>query len=418
MNKKLLWITKNYPPDPDSRAQRVFYFSYYLSKMGWTIDILTEKKGKDFPNEFDMGSLKIFEYSRCLETKYESSQKKNQKRKGEIVDNIKVAEFLDKYSLIDKNIDQIFSLILKALRLLRKENYDAIIASGKPGSTIFGGYIVSQITRLPLVIEFGDPWTLAVNYNKPKLYRSIESRIEKSYLNKAKKVILTTYQQKELYQRFIDKNEKCDAILSGYEPSLYRNNIYLDHKFTISHIGKIYGIRTSLDKSLRALSELLFNNAMDKDHLKVSLYGKISKQIEIPVNIRDKLFYGGRISFLDSLKEMQTSTILLLLGNRGGLQIPAKVYWYVGAKRPILTILGDEKDPLKPIMSKLNRGPVVNDNKDEIKAALEHLYSLWNSGKFEEEYILSDVPDFYWTNRVKKLDSRLRVVLEKSEMDI
>lgn len=414
MNKKLLWISKGYPPESGPRAQRVFYLSYYLSKKGWDINILTEKRGKDFPSKLDMGSLKIFEYSRCLETKYKNVWKKNkQKRKGEMVDDVRVAEFLNKYSLIDKNIDQIFSLILNALRLLRKENFDAIIASGKPESTIFGGYIVSQITRLPLVIEFGDPWTLAVNYNKPKPYKFIESRIEKTYLNKAKKVILTTYQQKELYQKFIGKYEKCDAILSGYEPSLYKNNMTPNHEFNISHIGNIYTtIRTDLDNLLKAFSELIFNHDIAKNHLKVSLYGKISRQIEIPVNIKDKLFYGGRISFLESLKEMQKSTILLLLGWRGGLQIPGKVFWYVGAKRPILTIIGDENDLLKPLMTKLNRGPVVSDNKDEIKAALEHLYELWEKGKLEEEYNLSDIPAFYWANRVKKLDSILRAVLE------
>lgn len=415
--KKLLLISKYYPPNEGSRSQRVYYFSYYLSKMGWNIDVLTEKKDEKIPDEFNTDEIRIIEYAKgwWISQLKKGEKKRFKKRNEDIVYINKLGRLLDKYSLIDRYFYQIPTIVIKALKLCKKEKYNAIVSFSLPASMLVSGFLVSQIINLPLIIEFGDPWTLSVMYNKPKLYEHVERRIEKTYLKKAEIILTTTQQQKELYEHFIGERGKCYAILSGYDPKLYKNNLNLDDsEFNISHIGNIYGERTPVDNLLKSCSDLISNQEQIKDHLKITLFGSINKQMEIPENIKNNLYYGGRVDFIKSLREMQKSTILLLLGNIGGLQIPGKVFWYIGAKRHILTILGDENDPLKAMMTKLNRGPVVNNNKDEIKEAIETLYDLWKKDKLDEKYDLSDIPEFYWENRVKKVNKILNKILTET----
>jgi len=186
INKKLLLISKQYPPNEDSRSLRIYYFSYYLSKMGWNIDVLTEKKDGKISDKFDTDGIRIIEYTKDWILPVKKGEKKDFKKRNEDIVYInKLGRLLDKYSLIDRYFYQIPAIVIKALKLCKREKYNAIVSSGPPPSILVSGFLVSRIVNLPLIIEFGDPWTLEVMYNKPKLYEYVERRIEKTYLKKA-----------------------------------------------------------------------------------------------------------------------------------------------------------------------------------------------------------------------------------------
>ena len=60
--------------------------------------------------------------------------------------------------------------------------------------------------------------------------------------------------------------------------------------------------------------------------------------------IQDIVDMVGYVDFKDSIKRMVGSSFLLLFGDRYGLQVSGKVYEYLAARRPILTLASTESE--------------------------------------------------------------------------
>jgi hypothetical protein len=97
---------------------------------------------------------------------------------------------------------------------------------------------------------------------------------------------------------------------------------------------------------------------------------------------------------------MQTAGALLLIGNRGGLQIPSKVYNYLGSGRPILAVVESLDDPVAQL-DMGQQGVVVRNEKSALFEGLDRVGEListsfepteaytWNRISREYERLLS-----------------------------
>jgi len=106
--------------------------------------------------------------------------------------------------------------------------------------------------------------------------------------------------------------------------------------------------------------------------------------------------------------------VLLLLGNKGGLQVPSRLFSYLAARRPILCIKGDDRDPAAKILHGLNRGLIVENEVEAIHTAIIRLFDLWRSQRLEEAFDLSAIPEISWQNRIKILDIACELVIASS----
>jgi hypothetical protein len=86
----------------------------------------------------------------------------------------------------------------------------------------------------------------------------------------------------------------------------------------------------------------------------------------------------------------------IVWGLRGGLQIPSKLYAFMGLKRPILGIVCDPRDSMRGIIEAHNRGPVVNNDRREIADAILNLYRLYKERRLEKTYSTEHVAEFTW----------------------
>jgi len=121
--------------------------------------------------------------------------------------------------------------------------------------------------------------------------------------------------------------------------------------------------------------------------------------------------FKGFTGHAEALRALAESDVLVLWGNRGGLQVPAKVFEYIGARRPILAVLGDEDDPLQPILAGLNRGIMVPNREEEIVPAVLNLCSLWREGSLDRSFDLDDRPEYQWSAAGEKLE---RILVEST----
>jgi hypothetical protein len=90
-----------------------------------------------------------------------------------------------------------------------------------------------------------------------------------------------------------------------------------------------------------------------------------------------------------------------------GYQVPAKLFEYFAAKRPILAIKYDEADIAGRLVEERNRGLVVQNRRDMILQALEQLYLLWKNNRLDTCFSLEEMPEFTWERIVDKVEGAL-----------
>lgn len=192
----------------------------------------------------------------------------------------------------------------------------------------------------------------------------------------------------------------------GADYDLFKGaQIEKSEKFRILYAGTFCAIRNIepfLDavklfyeeRKLKTDAEILFAGNVD---------GNTMKLIE-DKHLHDKIQLLGYLPH-DKIPPLLTGAdVLLFWGNQGGLQLPGKLFEYVAARRPILCIKGDEKDPSLRILKDLNRAIMVDNRKGNIYSEIIRLYNLYQKQELDRAFDLREIPGFSWESRVEVLD--------------
>ena len=99
---------------------------------------------------------------------------------------------------------------------------------------------------------------------------------------------------------------------------------------------------------------------------------------------------------------------LLLIGNRGGLQLPGKLLDYLGARRPIYALKNDAHDIAAHLVSSRRAGHLVPNEPVAIARGLRELYASWKGGSLDERFQHPGAPEFPWSRLEGVLDRALR----------
>ena len=250
---------------------------------------------------------------------------------------------------------------VRRLSQLRSDEYpDVVYATGGPWSSLLVGRALARKFGVPFVADFRDPWTQ--NPNKETLSRFLLRRsleLERSICTAAARVIVNTDELREQFMRDNpDLQEKFLTITNGFDEyglsSVVKNE---DHVIKLSalvtrpglelcHFGSIYGNRAPLALFL-AIRELFEANQIQAGQLRIRLVGDWvveDKRCESLAQNLEKNGFLQRDRSLphdDCLRQMSLAQILLILQPAYPLQIPAKIYEYIAARRPILVVGGE-----------------------------------------------------------------------------
>jgi hypothetical protein len=104
--------------------------------------------------------------------------------------------------------------------------------------------------------------------------------------------------------------------------------------------------------------------------------------------------------------------LLLLIGNTTSLQLPLKVFEYIGARRPILCVRNGEQDLAANLLGPLSRGIVVASDAGAIARGIRQAYDLWAKGELENTFSLEDRDEFTWARSGTLLNAMLRRIAE------
>ncbi len=441
MKGRILYIAYQAPPHGGARGLRIANIIKYLSEFGWKLDVLTINPSPSFAfydaeliakippsvNVFRTlsGILRRF-YRDIIRDAKDVSQEPGKVRALGIQKrtSAQLARGLIKIAnlVIPDIIAEWYPFALfQGIKLVRRNNYDLIISSAWPYTSHLVGYTIKKMSGLPWITEYGDPWAFNVVEGKSKVRFWLEHKMESRVLKSATAVVVTTDETKDNYLEnypFLSE-DRVYVMSAGVEYNDFENLVpQKSEKFRLLFTGRMYQI-ADINPLFNALTSMANESEEIKNNLEVLFVGDISnkyRELIEAYNLKDMVFLQDFVPLKEALSLTIGADILLFLGNKGGLQVPSRLFYYLAAEKPILFIKGDEKDPALRFLSSLNRGFIVGNETEEIQSAIIRLYDLYQANRLEEFFDLSPIPDISWQNRVKILDKACESTMELNKV--
>lgn len=263
------------------------------------------------------------------------------------------------------------------------------------------GLTLKFLTGRAWVADFRDPMTQD-NYPQGKWKKKAFLWIEKRTIENCDMAIFTTLSARETYrQRFPHvPQKKFEVIENGYDEegfdlrqlpntsSLRGNN----SQITLLHSGELYSEGRDPSAFFKAIAALKLCNFLSVENLRIVLRAPGNEQhfktLVLQHKLEDIVYIEPHIAYQEALLEMlSVDGLLVFQGTAFNTQIPAKIYEYFRARKPILGLLDTNGETARVLRTAGFRNIVNMTSSIEIQQALELFLSQIKLGS---AYIASD----------------------------
>ena len=408
MLKEILFISYYFPPFSKILSIRAAEFTKRLVKNGYKIFVVSSKSNK---NAHKDGELL-------------------RKVKSPMIKNTKVFNLSFAKEGFQSNIKkttlyfEIFNMVLflywiplaflASRRIIKKNNIKLIYVSAPPFFTLLLGYILKFFCKIPLIIEYRDPWSYNP-YLKETMTKSIENfylKMEKRILKSADRIITISEGMKQfLLDNFPEtRNKRIHAIPHGIniddiEKITKRSNIPKEITFTFT--GNLYGLR-DLEPLIRIVSKSHELGKLNNISLNINIFGRYdSKYLTSLFKKYDVYKYFHLEGFVPRdvcLEEVLNSSLALHVGeNLNYPTLSFKVLEYLSMRKKIVYI-GREESYTAKFLEKYGLGITlpINDLDLGLKR-FEELIEGLKKQTFQTNISSDDLYKFTWDERTNDL---------------
>ena len=237
---------------------------------------------------------------------------------------------------------------------------------------------LKQKYKIPWIADLRDLWTQNHFYNKFDLIKYFERRLELKTLSDPDALITVT-------ERFADelkilhKNKKVFCVTNGFdEDDSSKLTSKLKNKFIITYTGILYNGKRDPSLLFKVISQLINENIINRNLIEIRFYGPKEDWLADEIkkyNLEGIANFCGFIPREEILEKQKESQILLLLldsNNKEEGVYPAKIFEYLGARRPIIAF-GGQGGIVKELLEK-NKAGVFTENFDMLKKIVLNYY--------------------------------------------
>lgn len=399
---KVLLITYYWPPAGGSGVQRWLKFVKYLPSFDVTPVVYTVKD-PDYAIEDE--SL-LSEVSSDVQVIRESiwepnsilskfNPKEQQKSAGFIDPN---PSFLGRqiqyvranFFIPDARKFWIKPSVKKLTPFVLENDIDVVITTGPPHSLHIIGAELKKRTGVKWLADFRDPWTNIDYFHSLPLTQKAKERhcqLETMVLEQADAV---TVVGKSMKEEFSDRNDHVYVLTNGFDETSQAEEVFLDKKFSICHIGMMNADRNPLIL-WQALQELSEESADFKKDLVVKLIGKCDQEVYQSVSdfgLTNHVSFVAYVPHKDVMRFQRSAQVLLLAVNNvpsSKSLITGKIFEYLQSQRPVIGI-GPVDGDLAAILNETGAGQVVDfEDLVSLKELISKYYRLYRSGKLKGE---------------------------------
>jgi hypothetical protein len=384
MNKRALLIAFHFPPQAaSSGVQRTLSFSKHLGNYGWEPLVLSASSmAYSVRNNSQLAALPadlVVKRAFALDTKRHIGI---------------FGRYPEALALPDRWISWCLFAVPAGLWMIRKYRPTVILSTYPIATALLIGLALKQLTGLPWVADFRDPM-LQDDYPTTKFQRKAYRWIEQQALYKCQKAIFTTRGALEFYkQRYPEVlHEKFAVIENGYDedgfnvpecgkyPRLHRT----DNRLTLLHSGVLYSEDRDPSAFFEAIALLKSQGKLDATSLRVVLRGTgdnpYFSAMAQKYDVDDIVKIEPLVPYYEALQEMlSVDGLIVFQGSTFNTQIPAKIYEYFRARKPILGLLDLAGETARALGEAGFRNLVVNESAAAIVPALEEFLSQVRRG--------------------------------------
>lgn len=243
------------------------------------------------------------------------------------------------------------------------------------------GGAIAKWTGLPWVADFRDPMTTDT-YPGPGARRWLWRRIERFAVRHAALCVFTTSSAAEAYAaRYPEARARMAVVENGYDESAFREASPMrpgldDDALLLLHSGGIYPKDRDPTAFFIAIQRLVAQGTVDRGRLclrfRASGHDSYVRELAERHGVADIVDIAPPVPYRQAIGEMMGADLLLLFqGKQFNTQIPAKVYEYLRAGRPLMGLV-DHAGQTARVLAGYGATSVVDiGDVDEILAGLQ-----------------------------------------------
>jgi hypothetical protein len=385
MVKRVLMIAFHFPPQRGSSGvQRTLKFARDLGAHGWQPLVLSAH-ARAYANQ---GDEQLAEVPADLVVKraFALDTARHLALKG---------RYLGLLALPDRWVSWVAGAVPAGLGLVRRYRPAVIWSTYPIASANLAALVLQRLTGLPWVADLRDPM-IDDAYPRGRLVRAAFRWIEERTVRHSTRVVCTTPGAVAAYRlRYPDlPAQHFTLIENGYdedgfaaaEASRGAPARLAGAPLVLLHSGIIYPSERDPVPLFEALAGLLQRGAIGPARLRVVLRAAVHDAYLIDLigrfGLASIVSLAPHIAYREALAEMLAADALLVLqGANCNCQVPAKIYEYLRARRPILALTDAAGDTAATL-----RGAGIDtigplDAADQIAATLLQFLALVEAGK-------------------------------------
>lgn len=355
--RTVLLIAFQFPPMRGSSAiQRTLRFAQHLPKFGWRPIVLTASPGAyeevSNPAEDDTGPMEV--------------------HRTRAFDAAKHLSVLGRYprwlAMPDRWSSWKFSATLAARRLIREKQVDLVWSTFPIATAHQIGLSIARSSALPWIAEFRDPMWQGEAYPPDPHVNAVWRQLEGKVFESARRVIVTTpgaaRDYRSRYRQF--DADHIRIVENGFDESTFasaESRIRIrdarppdpDRRLMLLHSGVVYPSERDPTCLFDALVAMKSRSDPAARRLRIVLRASGSdaryRNMIDERKIGDIVSLEPAIDYVSALEEMLTvDGLLILQAANCNAQVPAKIYEYFRAGRPIVALtdpVGDTAETLR-----------------------------------------------------------------------
>lgn len=345
--KRVLLIAYHYPPMVGSSGvQRAYRFAQYLPDFAWSPLVLTAHP-RAYPAVSDANApLPDVPVRRAF-----------------ALDSAKHLAIAGRYPGLLARPDRWRSWwlggVLSGLSMIRRYRPSALWSTYPIPTAHVIAHTLARLSGLPWVADFRDPMAHEGYPEDPQTWKRF-LQVEQKVFRRAAAASFTTRGALQLYaDRYRDSSTRLVVIPNGYDDAAF-----VDAERTTAELGEAHGGRGQIvllhsgvvypqwrnpQMLFRAFRQLVSEGGDGAERLvirfRASAHDAFVRRLATEEGVGDRVEILGELDYRHALREMTQAQGLLLLQNHAcNDQVPAKMYEYFRARRPILALTDPSGD--------------------------------------------------------------------------
>ncbi|SCZ85622.1 glycosyltransferase [Nitrosomonas mobilis] len=384
MVKRVLMIAYHFPPlGGSSGIQRTLRFSQYLPDHDWEPIVLSAHPRA---------------YQQIDESQLADISSQVRVHHSFALDTARHLAIMGRYprmlALPDRWVSWWLGAVPAGLRLIKRYQPDVIWSTYPIATAHLIGLTLSRLTNIPWVADFRDPMVQSDYPRDPSTYRAYQWIENKTIMHCAAAVFTTPGTLRDYQTRFpAIPVSRFQLIENGFDETSFAalplptKPVTADsRKIVLLHSGIIYPSERDPTHLFEAVATLLKQGKINADNLSIILrashHETYLQSLIDRFGISQIVSLAPAIPYKQALSEMlAVDGLLLLQAANCNNQIPAKLYEYLRAQRPILALTDPAGDTAQKLQNIGINTLAPLDSSEAIQLALRNFLVLLREGR-------------------------------------